>query len=499
VATPQGYEEVPDPQLGRKPPPGYEEVAAPTEKPAPKATFLSNIGLTEGPDVPITGGKKFLGGEYEPTLNGVQSVGRGLRGAAEGAYNMVRHPIDTAKGLAAVPGQAAQVPAAIHDINQSPDPAGTYAKVAQDTAGQGAGQALLGIGTEGLIKAAPSALSATKAAVRGTVKGANAVLSKAPGTVGAAVGGAVGHATGIPYAGEAGAVVGAGLGRELLPRVRIPGENLGVPKPPPVYPGAPLPENPGVFPGAPLPEAPPPAVLQAQPLATGGRAAPEPSDVLGQAPIKPQTAPVYPGAPNPLPPPVEVTQAAPLAQGGKAVTQPSEALGKIPVPAQANATPPAVTPKYATPAGYSKIEELVNEGTGGKPLIPNVPIKNQPAAQAVAGGGVPEGFTPVKSSALKAYHYDPAKQEFTAITNSGSTHIYGEVSPDQVSAFEKAASKGTAWKTLRDNSTPLGKVVNGQRVPYKPPQSIRSATPASEAPDLTELLKKSVAQAKARK
>ena len=87
MATPQGYEEVPDPQLGRKPPHGYEEVAAPTEKPAPKATFLSNIGLTEGPDVPITGGKKFLGGLRHVHHPAFEGLAHALAAAVNGWAN----------------------------------------------------------------------------------------------------------------------------------------------------------------------------------------------------------------------------------------------------------------------------------------------------------------------------------------------------------------------------------------------------------------------------
>lgn len=112
-------------------------------------------------DIPLTD-------HWNATLSGIQSIGRGVRDAATGAYQMVRHPIDTtvatAKGVANLPNQVSQVPATIRDINQSPDPTGTYAKVAQDTAGQGAGQALLALGTEGLVKGAPAAVNAAKSA-----------------------------------------------------------------------------------------------------------------------------------------------------------------------------------------------------------------------------------------------------------------------------------------------------------------------------------------------
>lgn len=100
------------------------------------------------------------------TLSGLQSVGRGVRDAVQGVGQMVMHPIDTAKGIAQLPAQAAQVPAAVSDINQSPDPTGTYAKVAQETAGQGAGQALVALGTEGLVKGASAAKNALPSTAR---------------------------------------------------------------------------------------------------------------------------------------------------------------------------------------------------------------------------------------------------------------------------------------------------------------------------------------------
>ena len=85
------------------------------------------------------------------TLSGVQSIGRGFRGIGQA----VAHPIESLKGMADIPKQVSQVPDAIHDINQSADPMGTYAKVGQETAGQGAAQAITALGTEGLAKAVP--------------------------------------------------------------------------------------------------------------------------------------------------------------------------------------------------------------------------------------------------------------------------------------------------------------------------------------------------------
>ena len=106
---------------------------------------------------------------YNPTLSGLQSIGRGVRGAVEGGYQTLRHPIDTATGMARsigeIPSTLKEIPGAIRDINASPDPLGHYAKAAQETAGQGAGQALVALGTEGLIKGAPAIARVAKPAV----------------------------------------------------------------------------------------------------------------------------------------------------------------------------------------------------------------------------------------------------------------------------------------------------------------------------------------------
>jgi hypothetical protein len=97
-------------------------------------------------------------------------------------------------------------------------------------------------------------------------------------------------------------------------------------------------------------------------------------------------------------------------------------------------------------------------------------------------------FKPVESTALKAYRYDPAKQEFTALTQNGAVHIHGDVSPEQVAKFEATPSKGKAWNELRQNSTPVAKVVNGKRVSTIPPRALQSASPD----DLTDALRESL-------
>lgn len=102
------------------------------------------------------------------TLSGIQSVGRGVRGAVQGigaTLNPQRQPGETAftqlppvrmaKSLYETAKQIPEIPAAIHDINESPDPIGVYAKAGQETAGQGAGQALTALATEGVTRSIP--------------------------------------------------------------------------------------------------------------------------------------------------------------------------------------------------------------------------------------------------------------------------------------------------------------------------------------------------------
>lgn len=145
--------------------------------------------------------------------------------------------------------------------------------VAPEAFGQGAGNVIAAKGVDSAIDTAQN-MTATKATapVRAAVRTANTSLEKAPELVGGAAGAAVGKELGHPVLG---ATAGAALGRRFLPKIRIPGENFGLPdrvtggpavapqyvEPQPVYPGATLPEHPGVFPGAPLPATPAPEVL----------------------------------------------------------------------------------------------------------------------------------------------------------------------------------------------------------------------------------------------
>jgi len=201
----------------------------------------------------------------------------------------------------------------------------------------------------------------------------------------------------------------------------------------------------------------------------------------------------------------EVEQAKGLATGGQPYRDPAAALQNIPTakPTTTPSTPPAA------PVSTADIGAQLNDALGGKPLVPGVALKNQPAAMAAK---LPEGFTPVESSSvLKGYKYDPAAKEFTAITNGGQSYTHGEVTPDQVAAFEGADSKGSAWtKEIRDNSPLVRK--NG--VPVKPiasataepgesqpaaqpqPKAAAAAVGAGGEGDLTSLLQQSLDQIK---
>lgn len=172
---------------------------------------------------------------------------------------------------------------------------------------------------------------------------------------------------------------------------------------------------------------------------------------------------------------------------------------------------PAVTPSPAPAVNVkpAKVGELLNESLGGRPLQPNVPLRQQMQARPPADIAIPQGHTAVESSAIKSYSYDPAKREFQSVTPSGATYIHGDVSPEQVQAFEAASSKGKAFNELKQNSVYVGKIVNGQRVNAQPPKSLASASPEpavatpAKVPtvgeDLTPILQKSLEAAKRKK
>ena len=177
---------------------------------------------------------------------------------------------------------------------------------------------------------------------------------------------------------------------------------------------------------------------------------------------------------------------------------------KAPAAAAPQATAPTapgaiLSPIESTPTpkiSPAAVEKQLNDALGGRPLKPGVSLRNQAAPTAGASDltsqiqqsldkanagkvpadstpkpstvgdlptqikkslqkaePLPDGFTPVESSVLKGYKYDPAAKEFTAITNKGETYTHGEVTPEQVKNFEDADSQGKAWtEHIRSNN-----------------------------------------------
>lgn len=182
---------------------------------------------------------------------------------------------------------------------------------------------------------------------------------------------------------------------------------------------------------------------------------------------------------GPETPSTEMLQSRSLATGGHAVEDPSAGLGRIPVKSSAPSTilSPIEAATPPAPVKPADVQNAIEKSLGGQKLVPGVSMRNQPTAQAVAAGKLPEGFTPVDSTALKGYKYNPEAREFESVTQGGQHYIHGDVSPEEASEFEGADSKGKAWQQIRNNPL-VAKVVNGKRVSVV--KSPVSATPEGE-------------------
>jgi hypothetical protein len=86
----------------------------------------------------------------------------------------------------------------------------------------GAGAGVRGVMTGDLPMGTPKIVPPM---VRGTAKMTNAVLEKAPGLAGIAAGEMIGSQVGHPHIGGS---IGYAIGKELLPKMRVPGENFGL-------------------------------------------------------------------------------------------------------------------------------------------------------------------------------------------------------------------------------------------------------------------------------
>jgi hypothetical protein len=409
--------------------------------------------------------KEYLGytgpaGVVGATVHGLSDVARGTIAAAKGAAGMFdprTQPGENAfTKLPIVRGilpllnaakQIPQIPAAVKDINQSSDPTGAYLNAAQDTASQGAGQALMAIAAE----AAPKALAGTSEivkrtvppVVRGVAKGTNTLLEKAPGYVGAAAGAAAGHATHVPGGATAGALLGAGLGKELLPQLRVPGEDFGLPKP--TYPD--MRTSPADAPTGEFVDSAPAQPETSAPFAPAQVVEPKllPSQASGASRRVPgEIAPEDVNAPD----------ASTLAgkQGIRVVLPGKPKLLAAAPEEMATAQPTAAPPVNTAP---SALANLLNRGLGYEPPpkpIPGKPIYQRPTASSTSPApSVPEGMTPVQSAGMRAYSYDAPSQTFTAQWPDGTLHKYGEVTPEEVQAFESAKSKGRALLDIKNN------------------------------------------------
>jgi hypothetical protein len=288
-------------------------------------------------------GYRGAAGVAGATVKGLDDVARGTQAAVKGAWDTVTAPpADTTESVVgAIPGalpiyravkglvssgkQAPQVPAAIHDINQSPDPLSHYADAAQDTASQGAGQALTGLGTEGVAK------------------------------VGADV---------APYVGPVGKAVVKGYAKKFIPGEI--GEAIKAVK--------------GV-------QNPDPALAQSQPLASSPTPAAKPAaqtgEALGQVPASGSSAESF-GKSRTLPGQVSPETVRPPQTPPATPIPPRSGLALPPAPkgAELSELPPTGARSQAQtgealPAVDKGLQNLLNDSLGGKPLQPNVPLKNQ--------------------------------------------------------------------------------------------------------------------------
>lgn len=317
--------------------------------------------------------------------------------------------------------------------------------VAPEAIGTGAGNVIGGKLIEGAPGAAAGAIEKTPPLVRAAARGANKALATYPKAIGISVGGAVGAATRIPYGAELGAGIGASVGPEILPKIKIPGEGFGLPSR--------IEGGPAVAP-------------KFVPAAVSGSPAVNSTAIPGTAPAATPT----------------VAEAAPVAA----------------IPSAA-ATNPSLLTKTGRikPAVARGLQEQIERGLGNDKPAAAQPIASAPATEAAAPPKLPEGFTPVESSALKGYKYDPAAREFEYITNDGTHYVRGDVAPEAFAHFQKTAtdtgSFGKAWHALREH--PEGgvgqfKVINGERV------AVRKMMPVA---DLAEQIKNSVEPSQAPK
>lgn len=237
--------------------------------------------------------------------------------------------------------------------------------------------------------------------------------------------------------------------------------------------------------GAPLPERPSSELLQARGLAQGGKPVPEEKSAgLGRIRVAQHGI-----EPEPIPAREEGAAPAAQAQAAENAPAPSAArpLREIPSPARIrelkNDIEASVGPSAAEEPkrDLSSLKDLDREmkkalGVEDVGVKPFTKLKNQRSpAKPIA---VPEGHTPVESSALRSYKYDPDAREFEYVTNDGTHYVRGDVGPEAFREFLNVAGEtdsiGKGWHALRNHpegGVPQFKVdANGERIPIKPGQ-----------------------------
>src|ERR1035437_10333327 len=223
-----------------KPPSAWQTLTQPTEK--TDKEYLSQKGLSGIVGATVHGLNKVA----EGTMGAVKAVPQGIMSDVEGGHVPLLHSMITEPAKQLIHG-IPQIRGAVRDINASPDPLGHYADAAEETASQGAGQALAGIALAKLPEATPPL-------IRGAAKTYNA--ARKVGHYVAPVAGAVeagaqllkGNPQGAMYS----AVTGGSLGHILhtLPEAPEAVTRFGLPKDAPLDAtsdaGEPAPKKPSI-------------------------------------------------------------------------------------------------------------------------------------------------------------------------------------------------------------------------------------------------------------
>lgn len=222
--------------------------AAPAEK-ASEPTFLNTLGREAQSAAGAIAG--IPGGIYhafadKPTEEEIREAGgpEQVQGAKRIGLGIGRIAVEPVLHAADWYTKAAQ--------GKIPNAYEQALSVAPEAVGTGAGTAVGGKLIEEIPGAAGKVIEKAPPVVRAAARGANKALATYPKAIGSTVGGAIGAATRIPYGTEVGMGIGAAVGPEILPKIRVPGEGFGLPSrvtggpavAPQFEPGAPIPATP---------------------------------------------------------------------------------------------------------------------------------------------------------------------------------------------------------------------------------------------------------------